>query len=66
MSVDDPYESHVRALEESIGQIGQMLRRLALCCGFIAVRLGDELSDTVVMEPPARLVAYRVQGLSVN
>jgi hypothetical protein len=64
--VNYPDELDVRALEESIREMGHSLRRLALCCGLIAARLGDEIADTRVMERPERLVAYRVQELSAN
>lgn len=46
------------AVEELIRETGHLLRRLALSCGFIAVRLGDERSARLVSEAPERLVAY--------
>ena len=59
-------EAAVRALEESMREAGRVLRRLTLALGLLAARLGDQLSDTRVLQRPTRLVPYRVQGLNQN
>jgi hypothetical protein len=59
-------DASLRAVNDALRRNADAVRQLLLSCRLLNVRLGDEISDTMIIKAPERIVPYRLQDIGWN